>query len=86
MELLRQPVVPPFSQTHVTSLKNHQKGDVLLPLECPAQHLLKGLFAPACQVTPFLGPSYRGNGMLYGTVSYLVISLTKSQVKLNANT
>lgn len=85
-ELLRQPVFASFSQTHSTSPKKNQNGNVLLPLECPAEHVLKGLVTPVCQAMQLLGPSFQGNGMLDGTVSYLVMSLNKSQVKLNANT
>lgn len=83
-ELLRQPVVASFSQARVTSLKKNQNGNVLLLLECPAEHVLKGLVSPVCEVMKFLGPSFRRNGMLSG-VSYFVMSLNKRQVKLNAN-
>ena len=85
-ELLRQPVFASFSETRVTSLKKNKNGNVLLPLECPTEHVLKGLVTPVCQAMQLLGPSFWRNGMLDGTVSYLVISLNKSQVKLNANT
>lgn len=85
-ELLRQPVFASFSQTRVTSFTKNQKGNVLLLLECPAEHVLKGLVTPARQAMQLLGPSFQRNGKPDGTVSYLVISLNKRQVKLNANT